>query len=268
MTTRFLPVLLLAAAPLCHADLAGLFSYVSPDSTPVTVVPNGTIGFASVQVNQASSVTLVATNSGSSAWQIGSAVVSGPPFTASQAIGQVAPGASVAIVLSFSPTTGGTASGTFTLTVSAAGTSASASFVFVLKATGLAPSFITSYFLNPAGNQVPLANQGTISFNPTFAGQTSSATVIIANTGNGPGTLNAVTVSGNGFQLQGLPLLPAQVPTASNVTFTIVFAPSAGTPYTGSMSIVLNGATMAAKTLPAPAWPSSWCFKRRPAAEP
>jgi HYDIN/CFA65/VesB family protein len=245
MTLRFLPALLLATAPLCHAELPGLFAYVSPDVAPAVVVPNGTITIPSVLVNQTSSVTLIATNSGANAWLLGDATVSGLPFKVNPVSGQVPPGGAALITLSFSPTKGGAASATFSLTVSSVpqpgGLKETATFVFVLKGTGLAPNFVPSYFLNPAGNQVPLADQSTMTFNPTLVGQTSSVTVIIANTGNGPGTFNSVSISGDGFQLAGLPLVPAQVAPTIDVRFTIVFTPKASTPYTGSLRVVLDG---------------------------
>lgn len=112
-------------------------------------------------------------------------------------------------------------------------------------ASAQAPNYIVSYIMEPAGNQTAVSNGGTMTFPATTLGNTASASFIIYNSGAGSGALNNVTVSGAGFTVSGLPLLPSTLAGGSEVRFAITFKPAARGPATGKLSLDLAGSPIA-----------------------
>ena len=245
------PVLLLASLGLAAVGQAQNFTYAyrtSVNSALQQVTPNSDITAAPTNVGQSSTVSLIITNASTATWTLNQTALTGSGFKLSvdPSNTQIPPNASTVLTFTFAPTSAGNASGTLTLSYSS-GTQA-LSQVFFLSGTGQQPNFITSYILQPTGNQVAISNGTTLSFPGTNVNATSSATFVIANNGTGPGTVNSVTVTGQSFQLSGLTLMPATVQPNSNIQFTITFAPTARGAATGSLSISISGA--AAITIP------------------
>src|SRR6266852_2526922 len=89
------------------------------------------------------------------------------------------------------------------------------SFATSVLAQTADPDFNFTYTLLPKGNQSFILPDGTINFpdatvnvaNPTLS-QTNSATFVATNHTNRAITVSNVTLSGAGFNLSGLPLLP------------------------------------------------------------
>ena len=84
---------------------------------------------------------------------------------------------------------------------------------FLFNLSGRVADYSLSFQL-PGGNQTVVGNGGTVSFEDTTVDTTMAATVIATNRGSGPGTLETVSIAGGGiFELGGLGLLPATIPT-------------------------------------------------------
>ncbi len=102
-------------------------------------------------------------------------------------------------------------------------------------------ALVTSYILAAEGNQVPIGDGGAIAFPGTPTQQTSTATFIIANRGTAPATVSGVTITGDGFRVSGLPLMPATIAPDRELRFSVIFAPRAGGAAQGILRVNLAG---------------------------
>jgi hypothetical protein len=227
----------------CPAQTQGpslTFSYKGPtDTAPIAIGVGGTIPFPATLDGSSVSVIFYITNAGTASAQVSTAVTAGSGFTVSPPALTVAGSQTGAFTLSFAPKVSGQATASVTFT-----TADGSIFPFTLSGTGVAPNFVTSYLLNPAGNQTPIGDGGSITFPTAQVGQTGTAVFSILNNGTGPGTVGAVTISGSSFQISGLPLLPAKLLPTQTIQFTIVFAPAASGPQTGSLQVTLGTTTI------------------------
>ena len=227
------------------------FTYkASGSATPVAVVNNGQIQFASTVIGTTTTVTLVAQNTSQSVYGLASATTNNPAFTVSPSApgAQVAPSgdtaspSAIAFTLTFKPAVAGSVSGVLTITFTSG--FRNATFAFFLDALATAPNLIFSYVQNPSGNQVPVRDGDTVSYPQTAVNATSSVTFVILNSGNGFGTVDAVGATGAAFAISGLPLLPAQLDPGKDFRFTVVFSPTARDTSTGSVRIVYGKSTL------------------------
>src|SRR5262249_21132903 len=115
------------------------------------------------------------------------------------------------------------------------------------QGTGAPPTpanFVTSYVLQPSGNQVAIGNGGTMAFPLLNLTSTSTASFIIFTSGGTAGVVNSITVSGVGYSLSGLPLFPANLQPGSELRFTITFAPATRGVATGGLVLTLGGSRL------------------------
>ena len=215
-------------------------SYAIGASGTNPLVAGSVIAFPSVDVNGTSTATITILNQGAGAGTITSISVSGagfqlsgtPPFPATIPAGQ-----SRTFGIVFAPTQTGSFNGNFSINLT--GTSISGS----LTGSTSTPNFSVSYAL--ANQSVfPLSNGGTITFPAVDINATTSATITILNQGAGTGTVTGVFVSGTGYQLSGLPLLPATVPAGQSLKFNITFTATQAGTYNGTFRIDLTGASL------------------------
>jgi hypothetical protein len=243
-------VLLMLA--VCAATAAGLraqltFTYrTTANPVPASLPANGTILFPGTQPGASTTVTLIARNDGSEPWTFYSVSVTGAEFkiTSVPETPLALPGLSVfQVAVSFTPTDGGANTGS--LNIIAGGAAGSVSYNFFLSGTVQAANLLASYILNPDGNQNPLRSGDTISFPATAIRGTSTATIVIANRGNGAGAVSNVSLTGDQFRLTSLPLLPASVAPERDFRFNIAFTPVSRDAARGSVRIEMGGATLA-----------------------
>lgn len=117
--------------------------------------------------------------------------------------------------------------------------------VLSFNLTGTAPNVVVGQVPSGGGfNQVP--NGGTISIVPTIIGSTNTTAVAIANNGSGPATITSIVVTGAGYQLQGAPILPFTLNTATQLEVGIQFAPLSTSAGPGSLSITNAGGSYSA----------------------
>ncbi len=237
---------LAAILGVAAAAQAQNFTYqyrTSVSSALVTVSPNSDITAAPTGLGLSSTVTLVITNAGTSSWTLSQDTITGAAYKITQDPGGTVlpPNSTALLSFIFTPATAGANTGTLSLLLTSSGQSAPQTFF--LTGTGQLPNFITSYILQPAGNQVAISNGGTLAFPATNTSSTATASFIIANNGTGPGVVDSVTISGAGFLISGLTLLPATVQPNNNITFTISFAPAARGAASGTLNIALAGAS-------------------------
>lgn len=222
------------------------FTYKAAGTTAaVPVTNNGLIDLPAAVIGNTSSVNLIAQNTSQSVYSLISATTNTPAFTVSPAGGgtQITPDMpTLVFALTFTPAVPGQVNGLVTLTFSSG--VRNVTYTFFLSALGTAPNLIFSYIQNPSGNQIPVRDKDTVVFPQTVVNATSSVTFVILNTGNGPGTVSAIGVSGAAFTLSGLPLLPAQVDPNKDFRFTVVFSPATRDTVAGSVQIAYGKSSL------------------------
>ena len=117
-----------------------------------------------------------------------------------------------------------------------------APFAAVTPAFGQS-NFSVSYTLAD-GNAHALGAGTNIAFPSVDINATTPATVIIANSGLGAGTVSGLSVTGTAFRLVNSTLLPATINPNQTFVFGIVFAPTQTGSFTGTFSINLGTASI------------------------
>ena len=228
-----------------HVNLSGQgvspsFVYQASVGTSVsTVVANGTVTLAGTNVGTNSTATITIQNTGSGTGQVSSITISGTGFQLVNVPllpATIAPGQGLSFTVAFAPLLSGAAQGRLLID----GVSIN------LAGTGLQANLICSYILTADGNQILLADNSTIDFPGTAVGQSSTATLIVSNTGTAPGTVTGVTLAAGAFKLSGLPLLPAQVAPGQSppFQFTVTFVPTTSQAAAAQVQIVLGASTI------------------------
>ena len=100
-----------------------------------------------------------------------------------------------------------------------------------------------SYTLSD-GNAHSLGGGATITFPSVDVSKTTAATVTIANSGTGSGTIQSISVAGTGFALTNPNLLPATIAAGGTLVFAIVFEPTQPGSFTGTFQISVPGASI------------------------
>jgi hypothetical protein len=217
----------------------GVSYSLGSDSASLPLDSGGRLFFGSVGVQGAITANLTLTNRGSGAGAL--QYVLAAPFPDFQVFGlpsmpiSLSPGASTRFQVLFVPRIAGSTTGTLTL-----GLGGDRSFTAILEGIGIAADLRISYMLPANQNVLTLSDGGQIAFLPTSMGGASIATVYIENRGGGSGTVNAVSLSGNGFDLVGLPSFPATVDAGKTASFGVRFKPASSGRYTGVLRIELK----------------------------
>lgn len=198
-------------------------------SPAVTLSPMS-LTFSSTPLNQkspAQSITL--TNTGGAALSISSITIGGgnapKEFTETNTCGtSVAAGANCTISVTFTPFLYGTRTSALAITDNASDSPQNVS----LSGTGMGPAVTLS-----SSNTTCTAQTATclITFGAQLATTTSAPqTVTLTNSGDAPLTFAAsgVTLQGSYAETNTCPANPATLATGSNCTFSITFAPAAG----------------------------------------
>ena len=221
--------------------------FLAPNGALTDLNSGDRITFPGTNVGSSNTVVVQVVNRGSAAGALQTVTLSGAAFqlTGSAAPIQLPPGAQTAFNVVFTPQAAGGNQGVLVLGL----TKSNASFTLI--GNGTTPGLTASYTLAD-GNAHPLPDASIITFPSVDINGTTTATIEIANQGSGSGTVTGVTLSGTGFRLSGLPLLPATLAAGQTLRFGIVFAPTQIGSYSGAFRIDLAGmsisGTLAAST--------------------
>lgn len=212
-------------------------SYALADGNARTLLDGAVINFPTIDVNATTTANITILNQGTGAGLLTGISVAGTGFqiTGSPVLpASIAAGQNMRFGIVFAPTQPGSFTGTFTITLSGRSISGT------LTASTNTPTLAVSYAL--ADGIVQTLSDGTaISFPSVDINATTTATITILNQGTGSGTITAVSLSGTGFQLSGVPQLPATVATNQAARFGIVFAPTKTGSFTGTFRIDMTG---------------------------
>lgn len=111
--------------------------------------------------------------------------------------------------------------------------------VLAFTLTGTAPSLLVTATLADA-NATPLASGATVTLPETLVNSNADVTISITNRGSGSGPVNAINLTGTGFQLLGVPLLPFTLAAGAELRFGVRFTPRTPGAATASLRITLD----------------------------
>ncbi len=213
--------------PQSGGSVSGMLSLASDASSGTLAVPlfatgsaapgsslssaPSSLSFGNVQVGTPKTLSETLTNSGGASINISKANVSGTGFIIGglNLPATLAAGQSTTLSVTFTPQSGGSASGSLAIPLSAT--------------TATAGALSTS--------------DSSLDFSSVQVGSTNTLSETLSNTGGTSVTVTQANVSGTGFKVTGLSL-PLTLNAGQSFTFGTVFAPTSGGSATGSISVV------------------------------
>lgn len=222
-----------------HLSLTGtassiVLSYIlQTDQNVVPLQPGQTIVFPPTPIKTTAQATLNLTNRGSGAGTITGISITGSafrlaglplfPFT-------LTAGQNLQVLVLYQPTGVNSDTGQVTITFDTG-----SAVTLNLQGSGNSASFV--YQVLQTNPPTTVASGDTISLPDTNVGDTSSAVIRVLNSGNASGTVNSITLAGQGFQLSNVPTLPQTLAPNGSLTVTVTFAPTKPGTLTGSLII-------------------------------
>jgi hypothetical protein len=212
---------------------------VSPSQ--LTVSPSS-MSFGNVPIGQSQSQPATLSNSGGSSLTINQVTASGTGFSISglSLPLTLVPGQNVMMTVTFTPSSGGSTSGTVSLLQTSGGHKGKKnssisrfSSVSTLLSLPVSGTGITTGQL--------VAAPSSLSFGSVQVGATQTASAALANTSNTAVTVSQATIAGAGFSLSGLSL-PLTLSAGQSTNFSVTLAPQTAGSANGSVSIVSNAA--------------------------
>ena len=216
-------LLLLGLASLVGCQGVSAVSSSSQQQTSNLSWGSGSLDFGSVTAGSSKTLTVTATNSGSTDVTISSAAISTKYFslTAPGLPVTIAAGQSTTLSVKFTPDAASAFSATATVTSDASNT-------------------VSNLALSGTGTEV---DAGQLALNPTSAdfgsltvGSKQSQTITVTNSGGSSVNISQASVSGAGFQLSGISA-PFTLDASQSTTFTVSFAPQATGIASGTVTI-------------------------------
>ena len=184
-----------------------------------------TMNFGTVVLGSTKTLTVSATNSGTTSISITGAASSTNEFSSSiTAPVTVAAGKSASLGVIFAPKTATQASATISFATNV-GTA-----YLAVTGNGSAPP--------PSPSQLQAAPT-SLGFGAVSVGSTQSKTATLTNGGDASITISQATVSSSAFRLSGLSL-PTNLSSGQSLSFTVVFAPAAAGSASGNISVTSN----------------------------
>lgn len=195
--------------------------YMQADGNVTSVPDGGKVVFPATLVNSKSFATVVVLNRGSGPGTLTSAAVSGSAFQALNLPllpGTLSASSQVSFNILYSPKQTETSFGSLQLMFGEKAVTAS------LEGTATAPS-LTYEVIRAGGTDVVQPNQ-LITLPETEVGEVTSVQLRVRNNGNAEGTVNVISVTGQGFSLSYVPFLPAVLQPNASLVFTLSFGPT------------------------------------------
>jgi hypothetical protein len=209
----------------------------------ITIASGGTIQFLPTAFGTTASATVIIINQGSGAGSVNTLAVTGSAF---QPIGTpllpatLASGGNVQFAIQYTPTAAGSNDvGGLTATFSDGST-----FTAVIQGSGIGAAY--AYTLINNGTNSSITPGQTVNLPSIAVGQTESVMIQVQNTGNASGTISVIAVSGVGYGLTNVPVLPLTLAPNATALFTLSVTPSEAGPNGGSLRVgndVFNLAT-------------------------
>ena len=221
-------LLSVVAALLATAGCQGISGASKQETQIGTLSLSGsTVAFGSVTVGTTKMLTATATNNGTAAVTVNSAVSSASQFSLNQPAlpMTLAVGQNVTLSIGFTPTAAGDATGNLTISSDAS----DSPVTVTLTGNGVTDSPGT---LSPS--------QASLDFSNVLIGSKQTIPETLTNAGGSSLTITQATASGAGFSFSGLSLPLTLSPGQSSPAFNVVFAPQAAGTVSGNLAITSN----------------------------
>jgi len=204
-----------------------VFLFAAAAAGQLSVKPSP-VNFGSVPLGTSLSKSASLSNTGNSSLTISQATVSGAGFSFSGLSMPLtlAPGQAVSMTTTFAPKSGGSASGTLSLT-------------YKTKIRGKVSSSTITTSLSGTGAAQLSANPTSLSFASVQVGSKQTQFEALTNSGGSRLTISQATVTGSGFSITGL-ALPLTLNAGASVTFSVVFAPQTSGSVSGQITVISN----------------------------
>lgn len=214
------------------ADLAAYLGNPSGVGSPVAQLTPTAITFATTVVGGSATVQSFAIgNTGSAPLLVSGVSSSNPDFSVVSSCGSIAAAGSCNVSVGFAPSAAGAVSGTITVSHNAIGSTSTVS----VSGTATAPVALAAAIgVSPA----------SVAFDSITVGSFSGAQfVTVANTGNAPLTLSAITITGSSFPMlsgSGNCVVAMPIAAGSSCTVPVRFQPTVAGAQSGTLSISHN----------------------------
>ena len=204
-----------------------VFLFAAAAAGQLSVKPSP-VTFGSVPLGTSLSKSASLSNTGNSSLTISQASVSGTGFSFSGLSMPLtlAPGQAVSMTTTFAPKSGGSASGTLSLT-------------YETKIRGKVSSSTITTSLSGTGAAQLSANPTSLNFASVQVGSKQTQFEALTNSGGSRLTISQATVTGSGFSITGL-TLPLTLNAGASVTFSVVFAPQTSGSVSGQITVISN----------------------------
>ena len=207
-------------------NLAGVapefvYSYTAQGGNQTGILDGNTVRFPDTNIDATSNAVVVVSNRGSYQGTFNSAVASGAEFgTVNVPLSNttVEAGRDVRFSVTFTPKS--LQSSTGKLDVQTADRKLS----FILEGAGTGARY--NYEVVRGADAGPIQPNQMVTLADANVGDKSAVVVRFRNTGNSDGRIAAISVSGAGYSLTEVPLLPLVVPPNQSVSFTVNFQPT------------------------------------------
>ena len=207
-------------------NLAGVapefvYSYTAQGGNQTGILDGNTVRFPDTNIDATSNAVVVVSNRGSYQGTFNSAVASGAEFgTVNVPLSNttVEAGRDVRFSVTFTPNS--LQSSTGKLDVQTADRKLS----FILEGAGTGARY--NYEVVRGADAGPIQPNQMVTLADANVGDKSAVVVRFRNTGNSDGRIAAISVSGAGYSLTEVPLLPLVVPPNQSVSFTVNFQPT------------------------------------------
>ncbi|MBS1841096.1 MAG: choice-of-anchor D domain-containing protein [Acidobacteria bacterium] len=226
-------------APTATGAVTGSLTVTSnSQGSPITISLSGTgtatptgnlqsnqssLSYGNVNTGTNSAKQVVLTNSGTAAVTISSVAATGAGVSVNGIATPTTlnPSATATLTVTFAPTAAGSVTGSVKVTSDAPGSP----LTIPVSGTGVQPAISIS----PA----------SFNFGNIVAGQNSSKSFTVTNTGSATLTISQLSISATGYSVNGLSA-PSNVAPGTSVTFNAVFAPTAAGNLAGTVNIASN----------------------------
>jgi len=188
-------------------------------------VSASSVNFGNVAVGNTKSTSITLSNGAAqtATVEVSQVTISGQAFSLTGVTlpASLAPGHSITLTVDFRPSAAGNATGSITITSSAA----TANISVALSGSGMTSSQLA---VNPAA----------MTFSSVTVGTSQNQTGTLS-AGSSPITVSSANWQGTGFSVSGI-TFPVTIPAGQSVPFTVTFAPQAAGTVSGGISFVSN----------------------------
>jgi len=195
--------------------------YLQADSNVMALDSGGKLVFPATKVNAVSNAVIAISNYGSGAGYVNGITLTGANFQFSGMSPLpvlLGAGKQIQFGLSYLPASIAGSTGTLQIVLE--------DRTVTIDISGTASGPVFSYAVVNNGSIGMISAKDTVAMPDTAVNDTSSVVIQIKNTGNADGLISGIGLTGPGFQLSNLPIMPYLLPANATVLFNLQFTPS------------------------------------------